>query len=169
MGVEVEVGGIYEQAADLTPAGTIVAYGGTTAPGGWLLCDGTAINRITYSSLFDVIGTNFGEGDGSTTFNLPDFRGMFLRGADNGKGRDIDSASITELVAGGNSGDNVGSYQGDAIRNIVGKFEIRKSESGANVVYSATGPFSITTGGDGGSSIDHNSADQSRTKINITA
>ena len=53
------------------PTGGIVEYAGTTAPNGWLLCDGSAISRTTYADLFEVIGTIFGEGDGSTTFNLP--------------------------------------------------------------------------------------------------
>lgn len=63
------------------PLGTINAFGGTTAPEGWLLCQGQAISRTEYADLFAVIGTNFGSGDGSTTFNLPDLRGEFLRGA----------------------------------------------------------------------------------------
>lgn len=53
------------------PVGTIVAFGGTTAPTGWLICDGSAISRTTYADLFAVIGTAYGTGDGSTTFNLP--------------------------------------------------------------------------------------------------
>ena len=53
------------------PTGGIVEYAGATAPNGWLLCDGSAISRTTYADLFEVIGTTFGEGDGSTTFNLP--------------------------------------------------------------------------------------------------
>lgn len=63
------------------PLGIINAFGGTTAPEGWLLCQGQAISRTEYADLFAVIGTNFGSGDGSTTFNLPDLRGEFLRGA----------------------------------------------------------------------------------------
>lgn len=63
------------------PVGTINAYGGTTAPEGWLLCEGQALSRTDYADLFAVIGTSFGSGDGSTTFNVPDLRGEFLRGA----------------------------------------------------------------------------------------
>ena len=55
-----------------TPLGTIIPYGGTTAPTGFLVCDGSAVSRTTYAALFAVIGTKYGEGDGSTTFNLPD-------------------------------------------------------------------------------------------------
>lgn len=55
-----------------TPLGTIIPYGGTTAPTGFLVCDGSAVSRATYAQLFAVIGTKYGEGDGSATFNLPD-------------------------------------------------------------------------------------------------
>lgn len=62
------------------PLGTINAFGGSTAPEGWLLCQGQAISRTDYADLFAVIGTNFGAGDGSTTFNLPDMKGKVLAG-----------------------------------------------------------------------------------------
>jgi microcystin-dependent protein len=62
------------------PVGTVVMYVNTTAPSGWLNCDGSAVSRTTYSRLFAVIGTTFGTGNGSTTFNLPDFRGVFPKG-----------------------------------------------------------------------------------------
>lgn len=54
------------------PTGSIVPFAGSTAPEGYLLCDGSAISRTTYSALFSVIGTTYGEGDGNTTFNIPD-------------------------------------------------------------------------------------------------
>jgi microcystin-dependent protein len=56
------------------PSGTIMDFGGSTAPSGWLGCDGSAVSRTTYARLFGAIGTTWGTGDGSTTFNLPDFR-----------------------------------------------------------------------------------------------
>ena len=60
--------------------GSIVMFAGTSAPNGWLICDGSAISRETYSSLFNEIGTTFGEGDGETTFNIPDISGKVLIG-----------------------------------------------------------------------------------------
>lgn len=57
------------------PCGSVITWSGATAPPNWLLCDGTAVSRTTYSSLFAVVGTSYGNGDGSTTFNLPDLRG----------------------------------------------------------------------------------------------
>jgi microcystin-dependent protein len=62
--------------------GIIVATGRTTAPAGWLLCSGAAVSRVAYSALFAAIGTAFGAGDGSITFNVPDLRGRAPFGAD---------------------------------------------------------------------------------------
>lgn len=56
------------------PTGVIVAYGGTAAPAGWLLCNGAAVSRTTYADLYNVISTRYGAGDGTTTFNVPDLR-----------------------------------------------------------------------------------------------
>lgn len=57
-----------------TPSGAMMDFGGAVAPSGWLPCDGTAVNRVTFAALFAAIGTIWGPGDGSTTFNVPDFR-----------------------------------------------------------------------------------------------
>jgi len=59
------------------PTGALTAYGGATAPTGWLLCEGQAVSRTTYSALFGVLSITYGTGDGSTTFNLPDLRSRF--------------------------------------------------------------------------------------------
>lgn len=67
----------------LVPTGVVVPFAGTSEPTGWLLCYGQAINRTTYAALFSAIGTGFGVGDGSTTFNLPDLRGRVPAGKDN--------------------------------------------------------------------------------------
>lgn len=68
----------------LVPAGAIMAYGGTSAPSGWLLCDGSNQSRTTYSDLWNAIQTSYGSGDGSTTFGLPDLRGRVPVGVDSG-------------------------------------------------------------------------------------
>lgn len=70
----------------IIPAGTIVAFGSTTAPAGWAVCDGAAISRTGNAALFAAIGTTYGSGDGSTTFNKPDCRGRFLAGYDPSNG-----------------------------------------------------------------------------------
>ena len=68
--------------SDTLPIGTQVAYGGTVPPTGWLICDGSAVSRTTYAELFKVIGTSYGAGDGSTTFNLPNKKGRVSAGYD---------------------------------------------------------------------------------------
>lgn len=67
-------------AAQLVPSGTVFHFAGSAAPTGWLICDGSAVSRTTYATLFTAIGTTYGSGDGSTTFNLPDCRGIFIAG-----------------------------------------------------------------------------------------
>jgi microcystin-dependent protein len=93
------------------PAGIYEPFGGIVAPNGYMICDGSAVDRVLYAALFANIGENYGAGDGSTTFNLPDMRGYFPRGWNNGAGNDPDAASRYALYSGGNSGDAVGSYQ----------------------------------------------------------
>jgi microcystin-dependent protein len=101
---------VREEAAALIPAGVVVAYAGPTAPPGYLLCNGEAVSRTQYQALYLAIGTMHGKGDGSTTFNLPDYRGRFLRGVDGTAGRDPDSGRRA-AANGGNAGNNVGSVQ----------------------------------------------------------
>lgn len=72
--------GTWGEVANPFPSGIIMGYSGSTVPDGWLWCDGSAISRTTYASLFNVIGISYGAGDGSTTFNLPDLRNRVLEG-----------------------------------------------------------------------------------------
>lgn len=67
---------------DTFPIGAITSYAGDTAPVNWLICDGSAISRTTYADLFNAIGTTYGAGDGSTTFNLPNLKGRVITGLD---------------------------------------------------------------------------------------
>ena len=84
-----------------TPPGAVVSFASSVAPVGYLECDGRSVSRATYPELFDAIGTTYGDGDGSTTFLLPDLRGEFIRGWAHGKSTD--------------SGRALGSFQEDAI------------------------------------------------------
>lgn len=70
------------------PAGAIQLFAMGTVPTGWLECNGSAVSRTTYANLFAAIGETYGAGNGTTTFNLPDLRGQFVRGWDNGRGVD---------------------------------------------------------------------------------
>lgn len=78
--------------AGLVPTGAVFWFAASSAPTGYLECSGDAISRATYATLFAVVGTVFGSGDGSTTFNLPDLRGEFVRGWDDGRGVDTGRA-----------------------------------------------------------------------------
>lgn len=93
------------------PVGSIQAYGGATAPFGWLLCQGQAVSRATYAELFGVIGTSFGAGDGSTTFNVPDLRETVPVGSDT-RGSGV-SAHDTYTV---------GQFKDDQMQNAEGHF-----------------------------------------------
>lgn len=75
-----------------TPPGTIIYHAGTTTPAGFLKANGAELSRVAYAALFAAIGTTYGVGDGSTTFNLPDLRGEFLRALDDGRGVDAGRA-----------------------------------------------------------------------------
>lgn len=90
------------------PIGAIQAFGGSVAPSGWLLCQGQAISRTIYADLFAVIGTNFGVGDGSTTFNLPDPREASLVGTGTNT---LNASSITDHNA-----VNLGAFQDDQLQ-----------------------------------------------------
>lgn len=86
--------------AQLVPTGTILAFGGVTAPNGFLICNGSAVSRTTYANLFAVIGTRYGAGDGWTTFNLPKLDdGSFVRGVSTSAVGTKYSASLPPLTA----------------------------------------------------------------------
>lgn len=91
------------------PSGALVSYGGASAPSGWLLCDGSAVSRTTYASLFTAIATTFGTGDGSSTFNLPDLRGRVVAGKDN-----MGGSAASRLTSGGSgiTGTTIGATGG---------------------------------------------------------
>lgn len=82
----------FDSIYDRTPVGTVIWMAANTAPTGYLKCNGAAVSRTTYADLFSRIGTTFGTGDGSSTFNLPDLRGEFVRGWTDG--RNVDSGRV---------------------------------------------------------------------------
>ena len=107
-------------------------------PEGYLICDGSAVSRTEYANLFQVIGVGCGNGDGSTTFNLPDFRGRFPRGVSGDSGNDPDAEERYNEF-GGNQGNDVITYQDYAIPNIQGSFN---GVEGHGMI--ANGPFRLT-------------------------
>ena len=135
---------------DQTPAGTVIYSARSTAPTGYIKANGAAISRSTFSVLFAAIGTQFGVGNGSTTFNVPDLRGEFIRGWSDGhtvdSGRTLGSnqsnQNLSHTHTGGtsNPGNHVHSYKNLATDNIAG--------SGDNRGYvSSLGTGSATAGG----------------------
>lgn len=94
--------GTWQTSSSATPAGAVFYMAANKIPTGYLECNGAAISRTTYAALFAVVGTMYGNGNGSTTFNLPDLRGEFIRGWDHGRGTD--------------DGRAIGSYQKYAIQ-----------------------------------------------------
>ncbi|MGH7867139.1 MAG: phage tail protein, partial [Candidatus Dormibacteraceae bacterium] len=99
----------------LSPPGSIIAYAGAAVPAGWLLCDGQTVSRTSYSNLWNAVGSVWGSGDDSTTFNLPDLRGLFLRGRDGQASRDPDKDTRSSPALGGQSGNQVGSIQNQSL------------------------------------------------------
>jgi len=85
-----------------TPAGAVFHFAMSTVPVGYLECNGAAVSRATYSTLFSAIGVVFGAGDGTTTFNLPELRGEFIRNWDDGRGidtgRTFGSAQLSDIA-----------------------------------------------------------------------
>lgn len=129
--------------AILFPAGVIVPFAGEVEniPHGWMLCDGSEISRAEYVNLYNAIGVCWGIGNGTTTFNIPDLRGMFLRGVSGNSGNDADAdRRIVLNDNGGNTGNQVGSYQSDAIRNITGKHRMTAGVY-SSIYDSIDGPF----------------------------
>ena len=102
---------------DPAPVGFIGLWGEDTLPSGWLLCNGAAVSRVTYAKLFTRIGTKYGAGDGSTTFNLPDFRDRYPIGT----GVNATGTKIAEQLP-----------------NIKGMFQIRQTAVSGGTGYSET-------------------------------
>ena len=122
---------IEELAGGGNPAGTIIFHAADTAPEGFLKANGAAVSRTTYADLFAAIGTTFGSGDGSTTFNLPDLRGEFPRGWDDGRGVD--------------TGRSFGTAQLDQMQRITGLAESRRGVIRADQSFRSSGAFSWTS------------------------
>jgi microcystin-dependent protein len=129
-----------------TPPGVVLAFAGTSTPTGYLACDGTAVSRATYSNLFTAIGVTHGQGDGSTTFNTPDYRGRFLRGVDGAIARDPDRAARTAMATGGNTGDNVGSVQLDAMQGHRHNYNRNSAAATGSTSFASAGAIGASTG-----------------------
>jgi len=107
--------------------GTIFYYAGLYAPNGWLVCDGSAVSRTTYADLYSAIGTTFGEGDGSTTFNLPDLIDKFPQG-NTTVGTEIDASSSLTVPCTGWGATGAGFGTAEYGRLVVGSGEPEQRE-----------------------------------------
>lgn len=133
------------------PIGSIVAWATASPPTGWRECDGSSLLRSSFPNLFAVLGTTYGAADG-THFNIPDYRGEFLRGMDPGTSRDPDSASRTDR-GDTTTGANVGTKQGHQFASHTHTYDQpntgnRDTGSGANNIETKTA--GIATGSTGG-------------------
>ena len=106
--------------AEMVKSGQIVGFAGAGAiPAGFLVCNGSAVSRTTYAGLYTAIGTTYGEGDGSTTFNVPDFRGKFLRGYLDGTSGAIGTEQTDELKSHNHGYSATADYGGDGAKIAV--------------------------------------------------
>lgn len=126
------------------PPGKFGEFGMSIAPTGWLECNGAAVSRSTYAALFTAIGTTWGAGDGSTTFNLPDARGYAMRGWDHGSGVDAGRA--------------FGSTQQDSFKTHTHLFH------GDDYIATAPGGWSLVTSDGVGSPNDNSGGGTYQTK-----
>ena len=158
-------GKVQEGGNNLIPSGTISMYGGSAAPAGWLLCNGAAVSRTTYASLFSVVSTNFGTGDGSTTFNLPDLRGRVPVGFGQG-------TSLTNRTMGATGGAETHTLSQSEMpshgHTVNDPGHTHTSSAGGNFVTGGSGTgANVTTGG--GSYVLSPNTSSSTTGISINA
>jgi hypothetical protein len=123
------------------PVGSIIPYGGSSTPTGWLLCQGQAVSRSTYASLFAVLGTAFGAGDGSTTFNLPNLQQRFPLGkAASGVGSTLGAAG-GNIEVGGQLLETITAPTGETI--VVIAFQDAQSGYGPQTNTGINPPFQV--------------------------
>ena len=125
---------------NVPPTASLLAYAGSTAPAGWLLCGGQAVSRTTYATLFGIIGTTYGAGDGSTTFNVPDLRGRVVAGVDNMGGTAANRLTNTTMSP---NGTTRGATGGTQTHTLTGP------ESGIQQ-HNHVIPYAVAAGGGGG-------------------
>ena len=150
-------------------SGMLIPYAGASAPSGWLLCYGQAISRTTYADLFTAIGTVYGVGDGSTTFNLPDLRGRVVAGQDDMGGSSANR--LTDAVTGGLNGDTLGDTGGTESHTLTSAQSglVGHTHGVSASLEATTGSGSAETGVDpGDSAFQGNNAADNTSMINVS-
>ncbi len=135
-----------------------------TAPPGWLLCDGSAVSRTTYADLFAVVGTTYGAGNGSTTFNVPDLRGRIPLGKDNMGGTSANRVTSGQAdTLGGNSGAETHTLtESELPAHTHNPYRVRDGsglgtgDNGADVAAESGGNRTVQTNNNTGSDNAHN-------------
>ena len=144
----------------MNPTGTVLTYAGSSAPTGYLLCDGTAVSRTTYADLYAVVGTTYGAGNGTTTFNLPDLKGRIPVGKNTGTfstlggsgGAETHTLAVNELPAHNHKfgGDDMISSQGGYTSIGTFAYDATSSASGGGQHMVTQGLYDGTTSKTGG-------------------
>lgn len=117
---------------DSSPVGTVTMFAGSSAPTGWLLCNGAAVSRTTYATLFDAIGTTYGSGDGSTTFNLPNLQGRVPLGASSSYALGSTGGATTAATSDHTlTADEIPAHTHGS-KSLSGSFNVRNSGAAAN-------------------------------------
>ena len=143
------------------PTGTVSAFAGSSAPTGYLLCDGSSVNRTTYAALFGVISTTYGSVD-SNTFNLPDLRGRVIAGIDSANNVLNDSSSIDGTALGNVGGDDVHTLLEAEMP------EHSHSYTAPTYGYGVSGGGSLYSGGSTGSTTGLKGSDQAHNNVQPT-
>ncbi len=147
-------GAAWGEIANGVPAGSIFSFASTTVPSGYLECNGAAVSRSTYATLFATISTTFGSGDGSSTFNLPDLRGQFVRGwANNASNTGDDGRSFASSQADQNKTHGHIASVTDPGHKHVTKGHGTQDDGGSNLTGSTSGGTSSTSMNDANTGI----------------
>jgi len=150
-------------------SGMVMPYAGSSAPTGFLLCGGQAVSRTTYSDLFAVVGTTYGVGDGSSTFNLPDLQGRVVAGKDDMSGSSANR--LTDAVTGGLNGDTLGDTGGTESHTLTSAQSglVGHTHGVSASLEAVTGGGTSTTGVDTGeSAFQGNNASNNTSMINVS-
>jgi len=161
-------GSAWGEIANGVPAGSIFTFASTTVPSGYLECNGAAVSRSTYATLFATISTTFGSGDGSSTFNLPDLRGQFVRGwANNATGTGDDGRSFASSQADQNKTHGHTASVTDPGHKHVTKGHGTQDDGGSNVTGSTSGGTSSTSMNDANTGISVSVASDGGAEVRV--
>ena len=161
-------GSAWGEIANGVPAGSIFTFASTTVPSGYLECNGAAVSRSTYATLFATISTTFGVGDGSSTFNLPDLRGQFVRGwANNATGTGDDGRSFASSQADQNKTHGHTASVTDPGHKHVTKGHGTQDDGGSNLTGSTSGGTSSTSMNDANTGISVSVASDGGAEVRV--